>query len=211
MIRKVLVVDDEPVVLGAVCTALKRDALELLTANAAPEALRLVGAEPIDLIITDLMMPGMDGLQLLEELAKTGRKIPCIMITGYPRIQTALKAKRLGAFEYVTKPFTRDELRSVVLRALRLAELPPESLARDVEAAFVIPDHSWARVESDGTVTIGATRAMVCAMGTIEKIQCPADGTLLEQGHVGLALLADDGVTHSLHTPVGGVVLASNP
>src|SRR3989337_3575900 len=126
MDKDILVVDDDKVVLGAVCKALRPDNYAIDTAQSADEALKLLSESSYRLVITDLMMPGMDGLELLQRIRDLGAKSETIMITGYPTIQTALRAKRLGAFEYVTKPFTRQELRSVVVRGLRRVgeELP---------------------------------------------------------------------------------------
>ena len=119
MDKHILVVDDDEVVLGAVCKALRPDKYAIDTAQSADEALKLLLESSYRVVITDLMMPGMDGLELLQRIHDMGAKSESIMITGYPTIQTALRAKRLGAFEYVTKPFTRQELRSVVVRGLR--------------------------------------------------------------------------------------------
>src|SRR4030066_364286 len=113
MDKHILVVDDDEVVRGAVCKGLRPDNYAIDTAQSADEALKLLSESSYRLVITDLMMPGMDGLELLQRIHDMGAKSETIMITGYPTIQTALRAKRLGAFEYVTKPFTRQELRGV--------------------------------------------------------------------------------------------------
>ena len=169
MDKDILVVDDDEVVLGAVCKALRPDNYAIDTAQNADEALKLLSESSYRLVITDLMMPGMDGLELLQRIHDMGAKSETIMITGYPTIQTALRAKRLGAFEYVTKPFTRQELRSVVVRGLRRVgeELPAPGPAAtgSAQPVYSIPEHSWARVEPDGNVTIGMVRAFAFAQG----------------------------------------------
>jgi glycine cleavage system H lipoate-binding protein/CheY-like chemotaxis protein len=208
----VLVVDDDEVVLGAVRKALRHDDLEIDTVQSAAEALRLLASRPYALVITDLMMPGIDGLGLLQSIREMGLHPQTIMITGYPTIQTALRARRLGAFEYVTKPFTRQELRSVVVRALRTPQRA-EASAAPVEAlapAWYIPDHAWVRLEPDGSARIGVASAFAAAVGEILSLGIPATGDLLEQGRTCALIRASDSVEHSFYCPLSGRVVEVN-
>ncbi len=215
MDKHILVVDDDEVVLGAVCKALRPDNYAIVTAQSADEALKLLSESSYGVVITDLMMPGMDGLELLQRIHDMRAKSETIMITGYPTIQTALRAKRLGAFEYVTKPFTRQELRSVVVRGLRRGgeELPATgpSVTGSAQPAYCIPGHSWARMEPDGNVIIGMVRAFASGVGQIEEIRLPRPDSLLEQGRVCGVVLAADSVEHSMHSPLTGRVIEINP
>jgi CheY-like chemotaxis protein len=215
MDRHILVVDDDEVVLGAVCKALRTDPYEIDTAQSADEALKRLSESSYRVVITDLMMPGMDGLELLQRIREMGAKSETIMITGYPTIQTALRAKRLGAFEYVTKPFTRQELRSVVVRGMRRGgEGPPAPGPAGTGSArpvYSIPEHSWARVEPDGNVRIGMVRAFASAVGQVEELRLPRLDALLEQGRVCGVVRAADSVEHTLHSPLTGRVIEINP
>jgi CheY-like chemotaxis protein/glycine cleavage system H lipoate-binding protein len=213
--ERILAIDDERVVLDAIRKALRQSDLETDTAQSAAAALQLLTASSYKLVITDLMMPGMDGLQLLRRIRDMGVKTAAIMITGYPSIQTALYAKRLGAFEYVTKPFTRQELNSVVIRAIRAGAVagpqvegapPPEA----GEPVYYLPAHSWAKIEPDGTVRLGMARAFAFTVGEIARLQLPAKGDLVEQGRVCAVVHATDGVDHSIHSPLSGTVLEVN-
>jgi len=211
--ERVLVVDDEEVVLGAVRKALRHDDLEIDTVQSAAEALALLASRPYAMVITDLMMPGVDGLGLLQRIRDMGLHPQTIMITGYPTIQTALRARRLGAFEYVTKPFTRQELRSVVVRALRTPQTAERSAAPVETSAPVwyIPDHTWVRLEPDGSARIGVARAFAVAAGEIVGLELPAVGDLLEQGRACALIRAFDSVEHSLYCPLSGRVVEVNP
>jgi CheY-like chemotaxis protein/glycine cleavage system H lipoate-binding protein len=215
MPRRILVVDDETIVLDSIRKALTRDPYDIDTVQSADEALRLLSLSAYDLVITDLMMPGMDGLELLERLRAMGADAQTIMITGYPTIQTGLRAKRLGAFEYVTKPFTRQELRSVVVRAVRRktdrqASSPSATALSGARGMYQIPEHAWATVEPDGTVRIGMTREFAAGVGEVVGVQLPGAQDLLEQGRVCVLVRAADGIEHSVHAPLSGHVVAIN-
>ncbi len=215
MRHRVLVVDDEEVVLGAVCTALRHDDLQIETSQNAGEALELLGRHPYDLVITDLMMPGIDGLELLQRIRDARMRTRAVMITGYPTIQTALKAKRLGACEYVTKPFTQQELRSVVVRALRHATEETDlhersSTPRASSLTYRIQGNSWLTVDSDKVVTVGMVVEFAASLGEIAELAVPRLGLVVDQGRVLLTIRAKDGIEHSVHSPVSGRVLEVN-
>ncbi len=169
-----------------------------------------------DVVVTDLMMPGMDGLELMQHLHNTGNEARVIMLTGYPTVQTALKANRLGAFEYVTKPFTRQELLSVVFGALRRGTTEAEAVgssplsAEQAEKTYFIREHSWARLEPDGSARIGMARAFASTVGIAVDLEFPSEGDLVEQGRMFVVVRADDGVEHHLHSPLSGKVLEIN-
>jgi DNA-binding NtrC family response regulator len=118
---KVLVVDDEEVVLQSVRRVLKPDDKhEFLidTAMSAVEGMELLDPGKYQIVVTDLMMPGMDGLQFIDCVRDVDRDVSIIMITGYATMRTALQAYRRGAFEYIAKPFTKSELMSAVKSAV---------------------------------------------------------------------------------------------
>lgn len=213
--ERVLVIDDEKVVVDSIRRLLRQSDLEIDTALSATAALELLATSSYKLVITDLMMPGMDGLQLLKHIRDRGMNTAAIMITGYPSIQTALYAKRLGAFEYVTKPFTRQELHSVVIRAMRAeaivgSQVEPVAPRATEVPMFYLPAHSWAKIEQDGTARVGMARSFGLTVGEIGGLQLPGKGDVVRQGRVYAVVRAADGVDHSLHSPLSGVVLEIN-
>jgi YesN/AraC family two-component response regulator len=214
MSKHILVVDDEVVVLGAVSKALKKTDCAIDTAESAEAALELMEERPYHVVITDLMMPGTDGLALMKAMRDRSAQAEIIVITGYPSVESALKAKRLGAFDYVTKPFTRQEILSVVVRALRKGEeetlAPLVDAPESAEKVYLIPDHSWARLEPDRTVRVGMAHAFAVAVGEIVDLELPAEDALVEQGRMCVVVRAEDGVEHYLNAPLTGRVLEVN-
>ncbi len=215
MSKRILVVDDEVVVLGAVGKALQKTDCTIDSVTSAEEALDLLRRTSYDLVITDLMMPGVDGLEFMLRARATGSSAQVIMLTGYPTIQTALKAKRLGAFDYVTKPFTKQELVSVVVRALRKgamgsAEAGSPGTQKPAGDLYFLPEHSWARIEPDKTVRIGMARAFTSTVGGVTEFKLPKENDLLEQGRMCVVVRAEDGVEHHLHSPLSGRVIEVN-
>ena len=113
----VLVVDDKRNMVRLMSKVLRDDA-QVLTAESGGEALRLLAREPIDVVLSDLMMPDMSGLDVLRACRETRPGAEFILMTAYATVGTAVEALRLGAYDYLTKPFDPEEARAVVLRAL---------------------------------------------------------------------------------------------
>ncbi len=125
--RRVLVVDDEAGVRESLRMALK-DGYDPVTVASGPEALQALAASPIDVVLLDIIMPHMDGMQALEEMRARFPHVPVIMLTATKTLKTAVAAMKLGAFHYLTKPFDVDELRALLDQATERA-----ALVREVE------------------------------------------------------------------------------
>ena len=123
---RVLVVDDEPTVLLETSASLKRH-YDVLTASRAEDAERMIGEQRVDLILTDLRLPGKDGIALLESLKATHPDLPVVLMSGHGTIEEAVKAIRLGAVDFVEKPFGPERLQVTVERALELKALQREN------------------------------------------------------------------------------------
>jgi CheY-like chemotaxis protein/glycine cleavage system H lipoate-binding protein len=214
---KLLVVDDEQVVLDSVRKHLKREGYDIRTVLSGTEAVEVLNSGWPQVVITDLMMPGMDGLELLEWVRNTKPEMPVIMITGYATMRTALQALRKGAFDYIPKPFTRSELQGSVARAVRQAS--QENVARQETAApnrappgshLGVGGHCWVNVLPDATARIGIERTFAETVGEITEIDMPGAGDYLEQGSVCLRFLTADGRTHTLWSPLSGSVIELN-
>jgi DNA-binding NtrC family response regulator len=120
--RKILIVDDEVTVCKSIQRALLSDDYEIDMALSGEEALRREDEQKYDVIIADLMMPGISGLDLLQSLKAKNVQAKVIMVTGYPTMKTTVQAMQIGAFDYLPKPFLPAELRVMVTRALASAE-----------------------------------------------------------------------------------------
>jgi DNA-binding response OmpR family regulator len=119
--RKILVVDDEIAVNNNIRKILGKSGLEVDQAVTKAEALERIRAQPYQLVLLDLKMPGVSGLELLQAVSKHQPQARVIIITGYASIDTAVESARIGAVDYLPKPFTPDELRHVTGRFVSLA------------------------------------------------------------------------------------------
>ena len=123
----ILVVDDEPGVRESFRAILK-DRYEVLEAEDGPSSLELVGSHPVNLVLLDVRLPGMEGIQVLERIKTIDEGIEVIMVTAVKTIRTAVEAIRLGAYDYITKPFEVEEILSAVNRVLEKQALEREVL-----------------------------------------------------------------------------------
>jgi EAL domain-containing protein (putative c-di-GMP-specific phosphodiesterase class I) len=120
---RVLLVDDEPAIARALSRILQTAGHVVTSAQSGEEAVALLGTVPFDVIVSDIRMPGMDGLALLKAIRAKDLDIPVAFMTGSPALETVLEAMENGAFRYLTKPVDSDELRALVDRAARLHRL----------------------------------------------------------------------------------------
>lgn len=125
MKRRILIVDDEPRVRTSLKMVLE-PTYEVLQAADAQEGLDLFRRESPHLVLLDVILPGMDGLAVLEKLQAEDRSVPVIMLTGTKAVKTAVDAMKLGAADYISKPFEIDELRIIIAKALENQELERE-------------------------------------------------------------------------------------
>lgn len=220
---RILVVDDEQIVLDSVVKHLRKEAYDLVCALTAPEALALVKSQEFDMVLTDLMMPEMDGLELMKLIKDKYPRMPVIMITGYATINTALQATQLGAFDYIAKPFSKAELKSVVKRAAELVsstdvrqeadDTPSDSgtaAKRLVGDHKEIGDHCWMVLQEDGTVLLGVDHSFLKTIGRIQSLYLPEIGDELRQGSVYLQVFTTDMRSHPVLAPLSGQVVAVN-
>ncbi len=130
---KIIVVDDERRICQNVKKILSNRNYEVIQAVSADEALEKMTREPFSLLISDIVMPGMNGLELLKLVKKQWPQTKAIMMTAYASTDTAAKAIRLGALDYIPKPFTPDELRTTVEMAIaeKLVEASTSETERD--------------------------------------------------------------------------------
>ncbi len=123
---KILVVDDEPNVLLTVAAILEQEGYDVRSARGGADALQAIRGSHYDLVLTDLKMPGVDGLRVLEEVRKTSPSTVTVMMTGYGSVSSALDAVQRGAYEYLLKPTEVADLKAAVRRSLerkRLSEI----------------------------------------------------------------------------------------
>lgn len=162
--RKILLVDDDNDILALISTWLKSESFEVVTCNSGEEAITQVGIVQPDLVITDLFMGGMDGMQLLSEIHQDNPLLPVIILSGQAQIPDAVRATHLGSAAFLTKPIKKEELIEQARRAMRVSA---DSVARDdVDKKIIYRSKEMTRLvelarlvaENDVTVFIsGAT------------------------------------------------------
>ncbi|MCP4637218.1 MAG: sigma-54-dependent Fis family transcriptional regulator [Methyloversatilis sp.] len=123
----VLLVDDEAVAREGLATALRRDGLEVTTADNGEAALALLRQHDYEVLLTDVKMPGMDGLELLRRAREAWPAMEVLVVTGFATTESAVEAMRAGAFYYVSKPFRLGEVRKLVREAADKAQLRAEN------------------------------------------------------------------------------------
>jgi len=127
-VPRILVIDDEMIVCESCKRILEEEGYEVETALSGKEAFDKMKASPFDIVITDLKMPGIDGMEVLKTFRKEYPDSIVIMITGFSNVETAVEAMKLGAFDYIPKPFTPDEVSIVVKKAIEKKSLMLENI-----------------------------------------------------------------------------------
>ncbi len=128
MAKTILVVDDEPNIVRTVSDILEDEGFEVMAASDGESALKMVEDELPDLALLDIALPGIDGLELLKQLKELVPALPVVMISAYGNVENAVKATRLGAYDFIEKPPHADKILLTVRNALELARLAEENL-----------------------------------------------------------------------------------
>ncbi len=146
---QILIADDETNMRKVIRAMLEHDGYEVNEARDGEEALHTLADNHIDIVITDLKMPKLDGMELLKKVNELYEGVPVIMITAHGTVDTAVEALKLGAFDYITKPFERRVMREVLTKAARTSELSSKepSLERDKTGRFRIIGRSQPMME----------------------------------------------------------------
>ena len=172
--KTILAIDDDDSLRRVVEYNLAEEGYRVITAADGPSGLEAYQREAVDVVLTDIRMPGMEGIELLARLKAMQPELPVIMLTAFGTIDSAVEAMRLGAFDYLTKPFSRDQLRASVRKALEVAELRSENrqLREVVSERF-----SFANM-------IAGSRAMRAVSDTASRV-AQTDTTVLLVGESG--------------------------
>jgi two-component system response regulator AtoC len=167
--RTVLIVDDEANLRKVLAAMLRREGYAILTASDGEEAWSLLRTHRVDVVLTDLRMPKIDGMTLLERITKERRELPVVMLTAHGTVDTAVTAMKLGAFDYLTKPFDQDELRVIIKKAADTAAKNDEEPALEPTGRFGM---------------IGQSPSLEDVFRTIEKV-ASSPSTVLITGESG--------------------------
>lgn len=209
---KILVVDDEAVILDSAQKILSREGFGVRITNSAERALELLHAEPPAIMLVDLKLPKLSGMELLNLVRKEFPQMAVILMTGYSTLENAVAALKNAAFDFLPKPFTFEELLSTVHRAGRALALP--SAARDNSAHAAAPPRyrlglqAWAKINDDGSAQLGVTNLFLQTVGPIRQVVLPALNETVQQGGRLAEIVAADQMKHTVWSALSGRVVA---
>ncbi|MEG8990569.1 response regulator [Ignavibacteria bacterium 4148-Me] len=226
---RILCVDDEDVILDSFRKILVLDGYSVDTVNSGAEALNLIKSHHYDFVFTDLKMPEMDGVEVTKSVKYLRPDIDVIIITGYATVETAVECMKLGAMDYVQKPFTEDELLEFTKKCLikrqdriqkqlkprvHIAHIPEiEKVGRGEFAipggVFISEGHCWASVSQDGTVKVGIDDFAKKLIGKVDSIEFPNLGMTITKGQP-LFSIRQNKRTIQFLSPVSGLVKSIN-
>ena len=187
--HRILVVDDEVNLRKLLGALLRREGYTVRLAEDGVEGLACFGAEPFDVVLTDLRMPNLDGMGLLRALLERDAHLPVIVITAHGTVDTAVEALKIGAFDFITKPYDKDELTAVVAKAIatrRLSDQAPRATESGGGAA------------TGRFGLIGAAPAMQKVFDIVSKVAAtPSTVLITGESGTGKELIAKALHTHS--------------
>jgi DNA-binding response OmpR family regulator len=220
--RDILVIEDEPMVTQAVAKICEEEGLSVTAVDQAVQGLNRLEEDGFRLVLCDIMMQGMDGFQLLHALNERGIQTPVVMMTGYSTMENAVRSLASGAVDYIPKPFTAEELLTVIRRSLRCGELLARAEAarvgRDDSLGFVpcpadyhrLGYVSWVLMEDEGTARLGVSDLFLKAAEGIRALELAEPKEVLVQGVPCAVLRSPDGAAHEIMCPMGGKILEVN-
>ena len=171
--NKILVVDDEHLIRWSLEQNLKKQGYDVVTAGNGEDALRIAREEQPDLVLLDIQLPGISGIEVLEKLKELDEDILVIMVTAHGGLDIAVNAMRLGAYDYVSKPFNLDELSIIIRKSLETSDLKQEVARLRTETKQSAPN------------IIGDSRHMQYLMEVLDKVAKSEASTVLVQGESG--------------------------
>ena len=168
---RILLIDDDARAATSLERLLKTEGYAVTVAHRGDEGLRLAKSEPFDVVVTDLKMPGLDGLEIVKQMHAAQPRLPIVLMTAFASTDSAIEATKHGAFEYLRKPFQMDEFLAVTAKAAASARLMREPVALK-------------EADDEGDVLIGSSRAMMSVCKEIGRVAAAAVSVLI-RGETG--------------------------
>lgn len=205
----ILVVDDKEMMRDSVGSTLQRAGFTVVTAAGGEPAAALVAKRRPDAVVTDLKMPGVSGLDLLERIREIDEDLPVVIMTAFAEVESAVRAMKLGAFDYVTKPFEGDELVITIKRAINHARLLKENAVLRVEAGDALAGADASAGPRGLDRLIGTSPAMRRVKEQVRAL-AESQGTVLVYGESGTGKEVVARAVHDLSPRCSGAFLAVN-
>ncbi|MFH1195621.1 MAG: response regulator [bacterium] len=218
----ILIIDDEKVIIDSIQKITGFSDFTSDTAFDALTAIQKILENNYRLIICDIMMPGMDGFQFLKETFRLGITAPVIMTTGYSTLDNAVKALIEGAFAYIPKPFSIDEMTSAIKRGIKFSgiqnKLRVETGEVDSTIHFVpcpatycrLGYSSWVFLDKEGMAVLGVHDFFIRTIDIPDQIEFMEIGDNIEQGNICAKIISVDSSVHNLLSPVSGKIIERN-
>ena len=168
---RILVVDDEATIRDSLKDILEGEGFDVELAGDGIQALQILGDQEFDLVLSDIKMPRMDGIELLSHCARHYAQMPIIMISAHGNVQTAVEATKLGAFDFITKPLDLDRLLITIRNALQIRALKQEAI-------------TWTQDDLDPVELQGQSPALLSLKETLQRV-APTDVRILISGQAG--------------------------
>jgi glycine cleavage system H lipoate-binding protein len=158
------------------------------------------------------MMPGISGLDLLNSLRASRPSVDVIIITGYPTIKTAVQAIKIGAIDYIPKPFTPNDLRSLVARAFKqkVSKKEPSTIPETPKGLFVMKGHTWLRRDGKNLCTVGVLHDFLKPIEDIFALDLLPENKSIFQGEVCARITDTEKNVHRIWSPVTGRITKVN-
>ena len=219
---KILVLDDDPVVTLSCKRILGAEGYNIITSGTGEDAIKKVSNEEFDLLISDIRLPDINGITVLRESKIVQPKLDVVIITGYPTLEDARESVKLGAFEFIEKPFTPEFMINVarkifdnrgwILRKAFIDEFRNEIVSlRDTEDQIIYyKEGTWARPATGGLWEIGCDIRYWLLSGQLTYIDLPDRLDAVAAGESFAKIISSGGQTEELVSPMTGKVVAVN-
>ena len=221
--EKILVIDDEQVILDAVSRIVSAEEIKVDVETNAKNALKMLSQKKYSIVLCDILMPEMDGFTVLEEIQNRKINIPVIMITGYSTVENAVNSLYKGAIDFISKPFTFEELKSAINRGLeysRVQKKMEEAKSQKNSGALTyvpcppkyyrLGNLSWINLESEGIAILGATSLFLETIKELKNIELKNIDESLIQGDSCASFITSDELVHHFLSPIGGRIIERN-
>jgi len=220
-----LVVEDEPVVLAAIRKIIESENINMDDVRNGENAIRKLKENTYKLLITDLMLPRISGLDLIRIIKGNQICIPIVVITGYATLEKALQSFKVGSFDFIPKPFDTEVFLGVIRRGLNFSQLM-QSKADDRSNFMQLSDasgvngsagksyclgyHAWIKFEEENTALIGVGATFPNMMGELCHIENLASGGEVLQGKCCAKIFTKDGLVNMIWSPLSGKIESYN-